>query len=97
MGKGLKGWGFIPCLQGQQLETLKMDLARQGQGMMSFPYGVGRAQAQSDSSGSKKLHLGFPGGSVANNLPARAETRLCSLVWEDAAEQQGACARTTEL
>ena len=32
--------------------------------------------------------MGFPGGSVVNNLPAIQETRIQSLSWEDPLEKE---------
>ena len=95
-GEGSKGLRLYPLPPGTAVGDTQNGPRASGTGDDVISIWGGESQAQSDSSGSKKLHLGFPGGSVVNNLPARAETRVCSLVWEDAVEQLGACARTTE-
>ena len=37
---------------------------------------------------SRRLILGFPGGSVVKNLPAIQETQVRSLAWEDPLEKE---------
>ena len=34
------------------------------------------------------IHMGFPGGSVAKNSPAKQETQVQSLGWEDSLENE---------
>ena len=38
--------------------------------------------------GKWESHLGFPGGSVVSNLPAKQETWVRSLGWEDPLEEE---------